>query len=133
MSRLTVFTVSVVLAVAGCSKSAEPTPPPTPTPTAKAVAKDPAAAKRLIAAGATVIDVRTTDEYTGGHLEKATNIPVQQFADRLAEVDTLVGGDKSKPVVLYCAAGGRAGKAKAQLEAAGYTQVVNGGGFDDLR
>jgi phage shock protein E len=35
-------------------------------------------------------------------------------------------------VVVYCAAGRRAAKAKQQLDAAGYTNVVNGGGFDDL-
>ena len=44
----------------------------------------------------------------------------------------LVGGDKAKPVVVYCASGARSRKAQQQLEAAGYTNVVNGGGYDDL-
>ena len=51
----------------------------------------------------------------------------------VAAVDKLTGGDKAKPVVVYCAKGGRAQKAKEALEAAGYTHVVNGGGYDDLR
>jgi phage shock protein E len=48
-------------------------------------------------------------------------------------VDQLVNNDRSKPVVLYCGSGPRADKAKRQLEAAGYTNVVNGGGYKDLR
>lgn len=93
--------------------------------------KDPAQAKQLIAQGATVLDVRSPDEYASGHLPQATNVPLQSFD--VAAVDKLVGGDKSKPIVTYCAKGGRAQKAKDTLEAAGYTHVVNGGGYDDLR
>jgi len=58
-------------------------------------------------------------------------VPIQSFD--VGAVDKLVGGDKTKPVVVYCARGGRAQKAKDQLDAAGYTHVVNGGGYDDLR
>ena len=39
---------------------------------------------------------------------------------------------KDKPVVVYCKSGGRAGKAKQALEAAGFTRVVNGGGYRKL-
>ncbi len=87
----------------------------------------------MISSGAVVVDVRTPDEFREGHLPQATNVPIQDFSQRLAEIDALTGGDKTKPVVVYCASGNRSGKAKQQLEAAGYTQVVNGGGFDDLR
>ncbi len=34
---------------------------------------------------------------------------------------------------LYCRSGGRAGKAKRALEAAGYTSVENAGGIADAR
>ena len=80
-----------------------------------------------------MIDVRTAGEYADGHLASATNIPVDGFADHVAEVDRLAGSDRSRPVVVYCAAGARAAKAKRVLDDAGYTQVVNGGGLDDLR
>jgi phage shock protein E len=127
--------VLALLLVAACSKSepakSEP-PAAAPTPTA-APTKDPAKAREMIANGAVVIDVRTPEEFTGDHLAQATNIPVQEFSSRLGDVEKLVGGDKSKPIVLHCAAGGRAGKAKKQLEEAGYTNVVNGGGLDDLK
>lgn len=124
-----------LLLVAACSKSEPAASDPPAADPAKAAAratKDPAKAKEMIASGAVVIDVRTTDEFEEGHLAQATNIPIQGFSSRIADVENLTGGDKTKPVVLYCAAGGRAGKAKKQLEDAGYTNVVNGGGLDDL-
>ena len=106
---------------------------PTVEAKAKSPSKDSAAAKRMIASGATVIDVRTAAEYGEGHVATATNIPVDGFADHLADVAKLVGGDKSRPVVVYCAAGSRAARAKVVLEGAGYTNVVNGGGYDALK
>jgi phage shock protein E len=118
----------LALALAACGRSDQASPTPTPS-----VAKDPRAARELVAAGAVVLDVRTADEYADAHLPAATNIPVQELASRLAEVDRLVAGDKTRPIVVYCAAGSRAAKAKTQLEAAGYQRVVNGGGLDDLR
>ena len=128
--------VVVLLLAAACSKKSE-APSPTPAPEhAASTAKpaiDPASARTLIAQGAVVLDVRTPDEFDGGHLAGATNVAVAELPQRLAEVDTLVGGDKTRPVVVYCAAGGRAAKAKTALEAAGYTHVVNGGGYDDLK
>ena len=114
-----------------CSKSEPTSSPPPPIPAS--TAKQPDAARTLIASGAVVIDVRTADEYAEEHLPNAVNIPVQDVSSRLGEIATLVANDKTRPIVVYCAAGARAAKAKAQLDAAGYSQVVNGGGLDDLR
>jgi phage shock protein E len=125
--------VAVLGVLAACSKSE-------PAPAAKAahggsvaIVKDPATAKKLIAEGAVVLDVRSPQEFSGEHLPTATNLPVAEVPQRLAEVEKLTGGDKAKPVVVYCGAGGRAQKAKVELEAAGYTNVVNGGGYSDLK
>lgn len=149
--RMTKVTILLFVGVLGCSKSeSEPpktdqpsatkAPPKTdqPTtkpdqPTATKAAKDPAAARALIASGATVIDVRTADEFAEGHVAKAVNMPVQDLPAHLADVDKLVAGDRSRPVVVYCASGHRAATAKTDLEAAGYSHVVNGGGYDDLQ
>jgi phage shock protein E len=120
--------VVAAVCLAGCSRSESPPP----TPTTASTSKDPAAARRLVAAGAKVIDVRTADEYAEAHVPNAINIPVQELPTRLPEVAELVAGDKARPIVVYCAAGSRAAKAKATLEAAGYSAVVNGGGLDDL-
>jgi phage shock protein E len=125
------FVLVLVLGVAGCSRS-EP-PPAEQKVAASEPTKDPQAARALIARGAVVLDVRSADEYAGGHLPNAVNLPVQEIGQRMAEVDRLVAGDKTRPVVVYCGKGGRAGKAKQALEAAGYSSVTNGGGLGDLQ
>lgn len=120
-----VLSLLVVLVVAVACKS-EP---------ARAVAssrKDPAAARQSLAAGATIVDVRTPDEFADGHLPGATNIPVAELPRRLREVDQLVKSRKSAPLVVYCASGHRSAQAHEVLTAAGYTNVINGGGLDDL-
>jgi phage shock protein E len=99
-----------------------------------APSKDPAAARRALAAGgAIVLDVRTSEEFADDHLEGAVNVPVQELSSRLPDVAQLAAGDRATPIVLYCGSGERAGKAKRVLDAEGYTQVINGGGLDDLR
>jgi phage shock protein E len=118
------------LGATGCSGSDKAAPDRAPAPSS---AKDPAAARALIAGGAAVVDVRTAEEYAEDHLANAVNVPVEELAKRIGEVDALVGGQKDRPVVVYCASGGRSAKAKQQLEAAGYGRVVNGGSLDDLR
>jgi rhodanese-related sulfurtransferase len=75
--------------------------------------------------------VRTPEEFAGKHLEGAVNIPVDDLKGRLGDVDKLTGGDKSKPIVVYCQAGGRAGRAKGVLVEAGHPQVTNLGGIGD--
>ena len=89
--------------------------------------------KELIAAGALVIDVRTQDEWNGGHLPMAKHLPVDQVGARVDDVEAWAGGDKAKPIVVYCASGMRSGRAKSVLTAAGFTNVVNGGGYGALR
>jgi phage shock protein E len=83
--------------------------------------------KALLDGKATVVDVRTPAEFAAGHHPRAKNIPVDELESRLAEF-----GDKSKPVVVYCASGNRSGRAKQILEAAGFQNVVNAGGYRDL-
>ena len=129
MNALIVLLATIFLAFS-CSRGESETqePPVVPRP-----GKDPEAAKRLIAGGAVVVDVRTAGEFQSGHLDKAVNVPVDEVGSRIGDIDKLVGGDRGKPVVLYCSKGSRSAKAKQALEAAGYTQVVNGGGLDDLQ
>jgi rhodanese-related sulfurtransferase len=122
--------LTLMISIANCSRSESTQPPATSSVPA---GKDPAAARAMIAKGAVVIDVRTPEEFGGGHLPSATNIAVAEIGDRLDDVGKLVAGDKARPIVVYCAAGSRAAKAKKILEGAGYQQVVNGGGYDDLR
>jgi phage shock protein E len=130
MPRTIRFMLALALGAASCSRSE---PVPAQQAPAAPPAKDPQTARALIAGGAVVLDVRSADEYAEGHLPSAVNVPVQELAKRMAEVEALVSGDKARPVVIYCATGSRASTAKRALEAAGYSRVVNGRGLDDLR
>lgn len=138
MSRTRSLALALALAAVGCSRSE---PARTELPAAAAPAKDPQArrardpqaARELIASGAAVLDVRTAEEYAEDHVSKAVNVPVEELSSRMAEVEALVAGDKARPIVVYCGSGARSAKAKRTLEAAGYSRVVNGGGLDDLK
>jgi phage shock protein E len=77
--------------------------------------------------GALVIDVRTPKEYAKGHFESATNIPVDQIHLRLQEL-----GDKNRAIVLYCASGARSALATKIMRAAGFTDVLDAGGFSNM-
>lgn len=93
--------------------------------------RDAELAHRLVEEGAVLLDVRTPEEFEERHLEGAVNISHKEVPDRLAEIDTATGGDKTKPIVVYCRSGHRAGIAKEALLEAGHTQVTNLGGIDD--
>jgi rhodanese-related sulfurtransferase len=80
----------------------------------------------LKAAGAQVVDVRTSAEFAGGHIEGSVNIPLDQFEARMVEIDP------GQPVLLCCASGGRSGMAKQILERAGYGQAHNAGPWTRL-
>lgn len=66
-----------------------------------------------------IIDVRTKDEYEGGHVEGALNIPVD-----VIEMSDLNGAELSTPIAVYCRSGGRAGVAKEILTKRGFTNVT---------
>ncbi len=80
-----------------------------------------------LAAGATVIDVRSCEEFRRGAWPGALNIPLGVLPSRLAEVP------KDRPVVLYCASGARSGAAASLLRRAGFADVLNAGGLRDMR
>jgi phage shock protein E len=83
----------------------------------------------LVQSGALVIDVRTPGEFSGGAVKGALNIPYDEIARKISNVES----DKSRPIIVYCRSGARSGAAKKSLDRAGYTQVVNGGGFSKVR
>ncbi|GGF09877.1 hypothetical protein GCM10011383_21360 [Hymenobacter cavernae] len=76
-----------------------------------------------------VLDVRTPDEYAGGHLQNARNLDFKapDFPTQIAHLDT------TKTYVLYCASGNRSGKAMAMMQQQGFRKVVNAGGFKTLK
>lgn len=68
-----------------------------------------------------ILDVRSAEEYAEGHVPGAVNIPHDELADRIAEVDA----DKGDPVVVYCERGMRAGWAASTLLDAGYSEILH--------
>ena len=74
------------------------------------------------------IDVRSAEEFNTGHLQGAVNIP----HDKIIEGVKAIGSDKDAPINLYCRSGRRAEAALTELKKAGYTNVTNYGGYEDL-
>ncbi|WP_445774555.1 rhodanese-like domain-containing protein [Shewanella sp.] len=77
---------------------------------------------------ATLIDVRTAEEFTAGHIEGAINIPFEHIVAELAKLNIA----KDTEVVLYCRSGRRSGIAQNALIEQGYTATFNAGGLDTL-
>ena len=80
-----------------------------------------------IESGALVVDVRSKKEFDAMHYPNAVNIPVDQVQQRITEF-----GNKNKPLVVYCASGVRSAFAAKVLKSAGYSDVINAGGLDDM-
>ena len=78
--------------------------------------------------GAVLLDVRTLEEYSDGHIDGSVNIPL----DRISSVENIVK-DKSTPLYVYCLSGGRSGQAVSYLKQMGYTNVKNIGGISSYR
>ncbi len=82
-------------------------------------------ARKHLAAGALVIDVRSPEEFRAGHLSKAVNIP-------LGELETAVlreVKEKDQVLLLHCLSGGRSEVARQRLKRLGYSHVYNLGPF----
>ena len=76
-----------------------------------------------------LIDVRTAQEFSEGHLVGAINIEHTEIAARIGGV-TL---DKDARIELYCRRGVRAETAQRALNDAGYKNVANLGGLEALK
>ena len=77
---------------------------------------------------ALLLDIRTEEEFQLDHIEGATFIPFLNFSQYLQSIEELTNGDKTRPIVLYCRTGRRAGIVKQVLLQEGYTRVTNMGG-----
>ena len=90
----------------------------------------PQAAAALLANGhATVLDVRTPEEFATGHLQGAKNLNFRapDFAQQLAKLNP------QGTYLVYCASGNRSGQAVAQMRKKGFKKATNVGGYKDLK
>ncbi len=79
----------------------------------------------LIKEGAQIIDVRSREEFNGGHLKGSVNIPLQELSRQINKIK------KDEAVIVCCASGVRSSSAKHLLKSKGYS-VYNGGGWSSL-
>jgi len=80
--------------------------------------------------GAAWLDVREQDEWDEGHIPGAVHIPRGNLESRIEGIV----GDRSKPVVVYCASGARSAFAAQSLKELGYEQPMSlAGGFTDWK
>ena len=84
--------------------------------------------RQTFEAGATLLDVRTTDEFKVGCLPNAKNIPLA-ILPLLAHEQM----DKKKPVFIYCRTGGRAVIAERILAGLGFTDVTSIGSIHNFQ
>lgn len=74
---------------------------------------------------ATIIDTRSADEYSKGHIAGAVSIPLSELKTNLKKIEKF----KAKPLVLVCAKGQESLKLASQLKTQGYHVHVLGGGI----
>ncbi len=74
---------------------------------------------------AIILDVRTEEEYRGGHIKGAVLLPL----DRLESEAESVLTDKNAEILIYCRSGRRSAEAGAILTALGYTHAADLGGI----
>jgi phage shock protein E len=87
----------------------------------------PARAREMVAAGARLIDVRTTNEFQDGAVRGAVSVPLHTIPMQIFKHIS-----KSDQVVVYCMSGGRSGQAARWLRQQGVTACYNAGGVAPL-
>jgi len=75
----------------------------------------------LITQEGIILDVRTPKEWAQGTIKGAVKMNFFD-ADFTNQIETL---DKTKPIYVYCKAGGRSSKAAMQLEKIGFTKIYD--------
>ena len=74
-----------------------------------------------------VVDVRTREEYDGGHIENAVLVPNESIGSEMPEALP----DKEATLLVYCRSGRRSKDAAQKLLKLGYQSVYDFGGIID--
>ncbi len=83
--------------------------------------------KSIDAGEGVLLDVRTAEEFNAGHITGAKLHSLQQI-----EAGEMPSVSKDKKVYVYCRSGNRSAQAKGLLNDAGYSNVVDLGGVNDV-
>ncbi len=73
-----------------------------------------------------IVDVRTPEEFRGGHVAGSINIPLPEINSKIEVLQAMHG-----PLILCCASGGRSGMAHSFLSRLG-VECYNGGSWMDV-
>ncbi|MEY2924007.1 MAG: hypothetical protein RLZZ337_547 [Bacteroidota bacterium] len=79
--------------------------------------------KEKMAEGAIILDVRSTGEYSRGHVKNSKNIPLDKLNAKMETIKKW-----NKPVIACCASGMRSGSAVALLKNNG-VEAYNAGSW----
>lgn len=74
----------------------------------------------------TIVDVRSNEEFMGGHVAGSINIPLFEIPDRVSEFKEM-----KSPLILCCASGNRSGQAQRFLMQHGI-ECFNGGSWMEV-
>jgi phage shock protein E len=104
--------------------------------TSMGLAKQDDIRKSLTNKSTILLDVRTMDEIAESGKIEVEGHPWMQTVCTTDSVDMDLNKDtidKDADVVVYCRSGRRASRAKEILESKGFKNVLNGGGYDDMK
>ncbi len=82
--------------------------------------------KTVIDEGAFLVDVRTAGEFGSGHVKGSVNIPLDSISNQLVKFKN------KKNIIVFCRSGARSGQAKSILQQNGFTNVINGGTWNNV-
>lgn len=80
----------------------------------------------IIDEGAFLVDVRTAGEFAEGHVKGSVNIPLDKVQAQFAKFKN------RKNIIVFCRSGARSSQAKNILQQNGFTNVVNGGRWNNV-
>ncbi len=120
MRSLLIFTI-ITIVFAGCTSAIYVNTDSGMPNTASAIREvSPAEAQGAVSkAYSQFVDVRTPEEYAGGHAARAVNIPLDTLMSNLDRLE------KNEPVYLICQSGRRSMQAAEMLKEAGFNNVLN--------
>lgn len=80
----------------------------------------------VVSEDAFLVDVRSPGEFASGSVPGAVNIPLDQVQQQIAKFKG------KKNIVVFCRSGNRSSMAKSILAKNGYTDVVDGGTWQNV-
>ena len=81
----------------------------------------------LIKSGATIVDVRSREEFEQGHVTSSVNIPLNEVVARIDEFKSI-----EQPFLVCCLSGGRSEQATEYLQSIDI-KCLNAGGWQQVK